>query len=189
MIRPASTDDAPAIQAIYAPVVAETAISFETEPPDVAEMAGRISAVLKTWPWLVEQRDGVVTGYAYASQHRTRLAYRWSVDVTVYVAEGARRTGTGQRLYRVLLDLVRRQGFRSAFAGITLPNAGSVGLHEAMGFRPVGIYRDVGYKAGAWHDVGWWGLDLGVSGDPPGEPIPFAALSAEAIHDSLRMAG
>lgn len=189
MIRLAENRDAPAIQEIYAPVVETTAISFETEPPSVEEIAGRIAKTLPAYPWLVDDEDGKIRGYVYASQHRTRAAYRWSVDVAVYVATDARRQGVGQRLYRPLFDLLRRQGYRSAWAGITLPNAGSVGLHEAIGFRPVGVYRNVGYKAGAWHDVGWWGLDLGGQPGEPGEPLSLAALGETAIQDSLRISG
>ena len=177
VIRIARPSDAEAIAAIYAPIVRDTAISFETEPPDAGEMARRIEATLETHPWLTAERDGAVAGYAYASQHRTRAAYRWSVDVTVYVAEQARRAGVGSALYTPLFEILRRQGFRSAFAGITQPNAGSVSLHEALGFTPVGVYRDVGFKLGAWRDVGWWGLALGHAPGQPGEPIPFAQLA------------
>lgn len=189
MIRLADTRDAPAVQAIYAPVVRTSAISFEIEPPSAEEMAGRIAGTLAHYPWLVDETDGNVRGFVYASQHRTRAAYRWAADVTAYVAEGARRQGVGQRLYRPMFEILRRLGYRSAWAGITLPNPGSVGLHESLGFKPVGIYRNVGYKAGAWHDVGWWGLDLGGAGGEPGEPLTMEALGSDAIQDSLRTAG
>ena len=110
-------------------------------------------------------------GYAYASRHRERAAYQWSVDVSVYVRADAHRRGIGRALYTALLRIVTAQGFYGAYAGITLPNASSVGLHEAMGFRAVGVYRAVGYKLGAWHDVGWWDLDArctpGVAPPPP----------------------
>ncbi|MCP5367733.1 MAG: N-acetyltransferase [Hyphomicrobiales bacterium] len=155
-LRPVRAEDAAAIQAIYAPIVAETIISFEEEPPSVAEMAARIAATLPAYPYLVAERGGQVVGYAYASQHRARAAYRKSVDVTVYVAESARRAGVGQALYRALLDDLRRRGFHAAFAGIALPNPGSVGLHESVGFTPVGVFREVGFKFGQWRDVGWW---------------------------------
>jgi len=175
-IRIAELDDAEAIAAIYAPIVRGTVISFETEPPSAAEMRERIERTLQTHPWLTAVRDGRAAGYAYASQHRTRGAYRWSVDVTIYVAEHARRNGVGAQLYTPLMAILRRQGFRAAFAGIALPNPGSVGLHEAMGFEPVGVYRDVGFKLGAWRDVGWWALTLSTGDDAPGEPIPFRDL-------------
>jgi L-amino acid N-acyltransferase YncA len=163
--------DAQACAAIYAPFVRDTAISLEEEPPDAAEMAARISHTEALYPWLVLERDGVVAGFAYASQHRARIAYRWSTDVTVYVDPTRHRRGLGRRLYDALLPLLRAQGLRTACAGITLPNDASVGLHEAMGFTSIGVYRHIGFKHGAWRDVGWWQLDLGQPGDgAPDEP-------------------
>lgn len=176
MIRVARADDAAAIAAIYAPIVRDTFISFETEPPDPAEMARRIAATLPRFPWLVAEQAGGVAGYAYAGPHRARAAYRWSVDVTVYVAADARRRGVARALYGSLFAILRRQGFRSAFAGIALPNPASQALHEAMGFAPVGIYRDVGYRQGAWRDVGWWRLGLSQEDGEPCEPCAFADL-------------
>jgi phosphinothricin acetyltransferase len=174
-VRIAQPDDAAALAAIYAPYVTDTAITFEIEPPDAAEMAWRMSKVLARLPWLVAERDGAVLGYAYASAHRDRAAYQWSVDVAIYVDRTAHRKGVGRVLYAPLLAVLRRQGFHQAYAGITLPNPASVGLHEAMGFTPVGVYREVGYKAGAWRDVGWWGLVLGPAPADPAVPRPFEA--------------
>ena len=162
MIRPATPADAEAIAAIYAPIVRETAISFEEEAPTVAQMAERIAAVVPALPYLVAARGSEVIGYAYASPHRQRSAYRFSVDVTVYVAGAARRSGTGRALYERLLRELRARGLHRAYAGIALPNAGSVGLHEALGFRHIGTYHEVGFKFGRWHDVGWWERDLTV---------------------------
>lgn len=175
-IRVATPGDGEALAAIYAPVVRDTATSFETEPPTGEVMAARVASTVATHPYLVAEREGKVVGYAYASKHRERAAYRWSVDVTVYIAPEAHRAGVGRQLYTRLLDILRAQGFRSAFAGIALPNAGSVGLHEAMGFTPVGIYRNVGFKHGAWHSVGWWGLELTDDGEAPSEPVAFSEL-------------
>ncbi len=155
-VRPATVADAASVHAIYAPVVEHTAISFEEVPPTIEEMAARIRATSMAYPYLIAERDGVVVGYAYASQHRTRAAYRWSVDVTVYIAEGARRSGVGSALYAQLFAELAARGFHAAFAGIALPNPGSVALHERMGFEALGIYREVGSKFGRWHDVGWW---------------------------------
>ncbi|WP_228765797.1 arsinothricin resistance N-acetyltransferase ArsN1 family B [Sphingopyxis solisilvae] len=148
--------DAPEVQAIYAPYVAATTISFEEVPPDILEVERRIAALLPHYPYLVAEVDGQVVGYAYASEHRTRAAYRTSVDVTVYVAPGAQRSGVARGLYSRLLPAAASRGYHAAFAGIALPNKASVALHEAMGFEPVGIYREVGRKFDAWHDVGWW---------------------------------
>lgn len=148
--------DAPSVQAIYAPYVTDTTVSFEEVPPDIKEVERRIANILPHYPYLVAEKDGQVVGYAYASEHRTRAAYRTSVDVTVYVAPGAQRSGVARRLYSHLLPAAASLGYHAAFAGIALPNRASVGLHEAMGFEPVGIYSEVGRKFGAWHDVGWW---------------------------------
>jgi L-amino acid N-acyltransferase YncA len=156
-VRPATVDDAPAVRAIYAPVVEATAISFEDAAPTVEEMGQRIGAALA---FLVAERNGAVLGYAYAGPHRARAAYRSSADVTVYIDESARRSGVGKTLYRQLLLELKRQGFHAAFAGIALPNPGSVALHESVGFTPVGVYREVGFKFGQFHDVGWWQMVL-----------------------------
>ena len=100
------------------------------------------------------ESEGRILGYAYAGAHRTRAAYQWSVDVPVYVHTNARQIGVGRALYRSLFGLLTLQGSCNAFAGITLPNPAGVGLHESLGFKPIGIYRDVGHKLGRWHDVG-----------------------------------
>lgn len=176
-IRVARESDAESVAAIYGPIVRDTAISFEVEPPAPQEMARRILATLATHPWLVAERDGQVIGYAYAGRHRDRAAYRWSVDVSAYVDARARRTGVGRDLYERLIAILRRQGFHSAYAGIALPNEPSVGLHEAAGFRPLGIYKEVGFKHGQWRDVGWWRLGLSDASDEPAEPVAFAALA------------
>jgi phosphinothricin acetyltransferase len=172
----ASIDDADAIQAIYAPIVASTAISFETEPPSTDVIRERIADKLRSLPWIVAEIDGEVIGYAYAAPHRERGAYRWSVETSVYVAAQARQGGVGRRLYRSLVNCLQRQGYVNAFAGIALPNAASVALHEAVGFEPAGTLRAVGFKLGTWHDVGYWRLQLQV---PPAKPMsptpPYAA--------------
>lgn len=155
-VRQIVMGDAPAIQAIYAPYVTDTTMSFEDVPPDIAEVERRIAAIVPRYPYLVAEADGRIIGYAYASEHRTRAAYRTSVDVTVYVAPSAQRIGVARRLYSRLLPAAASLGYHAAFAGIALPNEASVGLHEAMGFEPVGIYREVGRKFDTWHDVGWW---------------------------------
>lgn len=175
-IRLATEHDADQITAIYAPIVRDTAISFEFEPPSADEMRQRIRLVLQQLPWLVLDRDGAVLGYAYASKHRERAAYQWSVDVSVYIHEVARRTGVGRALYTSLFAVLALQGYRNAYAGATLPNAGSVALHESLGFERVGVYRSVGYKAGVWHDVIWWQRPLQPRSDPPAPPISIDAV-------------
>ena len=119
-------------------------------------MGERISRYGASHAWLVAERDGAVAGYAYGSPHRERAAYSSSCDVAVYVDPVHARQGIGRALYAQLLPLLATRGFHAAFAGIALPNEGSVALHEAMGFVPVGIYREVGWKLGGWRDVGWW---------------------------------
>ncbi len=154
-IRPATADDAVRCAEIYAPFVTDSWVSFETEPPDAVEMMRRIHAHGTTHGWLVAEVEGAVAGYAYGSPHRTRAAYASSCDVAVYVEPAFARQGLGMALYAELLPLLGRK-YHAAFAGIALPNAASIGLHERMGFSPVGIYREVGYKLGGWRDVGWW---------------------------------
>ena len=168
-------EDAAACAAIYRPFVTDTVISLEEHPPDTAEMARRIELTSARYPWLVAQDGGSVIGYAYASQHRERPGYRWAADVAAYIAEGHQRKGVGTALYGALLELLTRQGFRRICAGIGLPNAASVALHESCGFELVGIYRRIGWKMGAWQDVGWWELEL-PGEDPPAEPTPPPGL-------------
>ena len=179
MIRMATPDDAAGILDIYAPIVRETAISFELEPPTVPQMQQRIAATVLQWPWLACERQGEVLGYVYASQHRARAAYQWSVDVSAYIRADMRRAGLGRALYTLLFKLLALQQYHNCYAGITLPNAGSVGLHESMGFEPVGVYRHVGYKLNAWHDVGWWQLTLPMEKSNPAAPIALTTLIAQ----------
>ena len=166
-VRPAREDDAAAIAAVYAPVVEAGVSSFEAVAPDAAEVRRRMAA-RPLLPWLVAEEDGVV-GYAYASRHRDRAAYRWAADCSIYLASDARGRGVGTALYDALIPLLRDLGYVTVHAGITLPNAASVALHERSGFAPVGVYRAVGFKHGAWHDVGWWQLRLR---DLPDDPEP-----------------
>jgi phosphinothricin acetyltransferase len=175
-IRLAQEHDAAAIAAIYRPFVEATAVSFETVAPDRDEMARRITETMVSYPWLVCDIGGQVAGYAYASPHRVRAAYQWSVDASVYVGAQYQRCGIGRGLYTSLFRILAAQGFFNACAGITLPNPASVALHESVGFTPVGVYRRVGYKLGAWHDVGWWQLILTAHDGAPREPLDMAAV-------------
>ncbi|MEO1309647.1 MAG: arsinothricin resistance N-acetyltransferase ArsN1 family B [Pseudomonadota bacterium] len=176
-IRTADPRDASAIAAIYAPIVRETAISFETEPPSVDEVARRVRATLAAFPWLVADEDGWIVGYAYAGPHRERAAYRWSCEASVYVAAPARRQGVATALYGRLFEILRAQNYANVFAGVTLPNDPSLAVHTAVGFREVGVYSRVGFKFGEWRDVAWLGLELRRFGAEPPEPIPFPRLS------------
>lgn len=171
ILRPAAPADAPAIAAIYAPYVGESAISFEETPPDAEVMATRMSTPPKL-PWWVAIDADMIVGYAYAAPHRTRAAYRWSVEVSVYLAPSHSGRGLGTRLYRQLLPDLRGLGYVNAYAGIALPNPASVRLHERVGFTTIGAFPNVGYKHGRWHDVGWWHLALTDPPADPSDPLP-----------------
>src|SRR5258708_27144092 len=160
VIRMASEGDAAAVAAIYGPFCESTAVSFEYVAPSPEEIANRVRTTTAQFPWLVLADDGLVAGYAYASRHRERAAYGWAVDVAVYVSPTHHRRGVGRALYATLFELLRRRGYVKAFAGITLPNDASTGLHEAMGFKVLGLYRGVGYKHGAWHAGVWYQMSL-----------------------------
>ena len=167
VVRDATTADAGACLAIYAPYVRDTVISFESEPPTEAEMAERIAAAAATHAWLVLEDEGGVIGYAYGGPFAPRAAYRWACEVSVYVDPDRRRSGAGRALYEALLDRLAQRGFHMALAGMTLPNDASVALHRALGFEPVGTWRRIGFKHGAWHDVAW--TQRRLADGPPGE--------------------
>ncbi len=169
-VRSATPADADACAAIYAPYVVETAITFELDPPAPARMAERIAASSASHAWVVAEQGARVVGYAYGAPFHPRAAYRWSCEVSVYVESGRRRTGAGRALYEALLARLAQRGFRMAVAGMTLPNEASIALHSAMGFEPVGVYRRIGYKLGAWHDVAWVQRPLGDGSGTPAEP-------------------
>ena len=169
-IRAATGRDARACAHIYAPYVTDTAVSFELEPPTAAAMAGRIASASASHAWLLLEDAGRVVGFAYGQAFRERAAYRWACETSIYLEAGRRRTGGGLALYGALLARLAERGYRRAFAGMTLPNEASEGLHRALGFEPVGVYRRVGWKHGAWHDVAWVQRAIGADRDPPAEP-------------------
>lgn len=177
-IRLAAETDATQFLGIYSPIVTDTAISFEEVPPSRSEMAGRIRRTMEWHPWLAYEEAGRVLGFAYAAAFRSRPAYRWTVEVTVYVGPADQREGVGSSLYKSLLGILRLQGFTNALASIALPNDAGVALHERFGFRPVGVLQDVGFKFTAWHDVEWWMLRLQQPRDPPDVPQPLPLVQA-----------
>jgi phosphinothricin acetyltransferase len=186
ILRIAEPADATGILAIYAPYCDASVVSFETAAPTVEEMSKRIESVLRDYPWLVCEIDGQIVGYVYASRHRERAAYRWTVEVTVYVATAHHRRGIGRALYSSLFSILAEQNYIKAFAGITLPNPASVGLHESLGFSPIGVYPSVGYKLGRWLDVGWWQRGLCLPTTPPSEPCAFSHFrSSELVPEAL----
>ncbi len=160
LIRDALPTDAENLLNIYRPFIEDTAVSFETTIPSTTEFEDRVIDTLLKFPWLVYEIGGRIAGYAYAGPHRSRCAYNWSVEATVYIDVKFRRQGIGTALYTELFELLIKQGAVNVFAGITLPNPGSIGLHESLGFSQIGVYKNIGYKHAKWWDVGWWQLSL-----------------------------
>ncbi len=171
LVRDATEADAADCAVIYRPYVEGTAITFEVEPPDDAVFAERIRHAQEHHAWLVGEQEGGVVGYAYAGVWRSRPAYGWCAETTVYLRQGLVRTGAGRALMTALLDRLQGLGHRRALAGVTLPNPASTGLHEALGFRPVGVFERVGWKHGAWHDVAWFQRDLQPAEQDPPPPL------------------
>ncbi|HVT28125.1 MAG TPA: GNAT family N-acetyltransferase, partial [Lacipirellulaceae bacterium] len=171
----------------YAPYCESTCVSFETVAPSIDQLRERIERITVGYPWLIGEIDDQIAGYVYASQYRDRAAYRWAAEVAVYIATAHHRRGLGRALYDSLFSILRQQGYFRALAGISLPNAASVGLHEHLGFRPAGAFRGVGYKCNRWVDVGWWQLDLQVERRDPPDPRPFGELrDTLAVAEALR---
>ncbi|MES2857143.1 MAG: arsinothricin resistance N-acetyltransferase ArsN1 family B [Bdellovibrionota bacterium] len=172
-LRPVTEGDAASILEIYSPIVLTSSITYEETPPTLLEMKERITKVTAKYPWLVaiDPETLQLIGYAYASTHRERAAYRWATEVSVYIRDGFKGSGVGKRLYSELLDSLRELGYFKALAGISLPNEASVRLHESMGFKAIGTYPRIGFKFGQWHDAGWWEFDLQKSGQMPSEPL------------------
>lgn len=181
LIRHAEHSDAAACLAVYAPFVDQTAVSFEDAAPSLQEFAQRIERISRTHAFLVAQdTDGEIAGFAYAGVHRERAAYRWSTEASVYLGERHRGRGLGRALYEPLFALLEEQGYRTVLAGITVPNEASVGLHRSLGFEEVGVYRRIGWKAGAWRDVVWLARQLGPEtedSEPPPSPGPPVRLA------------
>jgi L-amino acid N-acyltransferase YncA len=175
-IRLATASDSGAIASIYRPYCEGSAVSFEQVAPNAVEIARRIAATLTQRPWIVLEDAGAVVGYAYAGPHNERWAYRWSVNTAIYISSTHQRRGAGRALYVTLFSLLRHLGYYRAVAGITMPNPASVGLHKAMGFELVGVYRDIGYKLGAWRDVGWYEAEIQPLVAEPQEPRTMVIL-------------
>jgi L-amino acid N-acyltransferase YncA len=192
-IRVAKVEDAAGILAIYAPFCESTRVSFEVAAPSVEEMRERINRISATYPWIVAEENCRILGYVYASRLRERAAYQWTVEVAVYVSPEHQRRGLARALYTSLFAILRIQGYFKAFASVTLPNEASVGVHQALGFCPAGIFKGVGYKSGEWLDVSWWQRDLQPAIDNPPEPGPFTAIRGDvtvraALAQGVRLA-
>ena len=175
LIRAAHPDDAAAVAEIYSHYVRHTAVTFATECPGVADYAARIAD--DRYPFLVAEEAGRVTGFMYAAAFRTKEAYRWDVELTVYMAPECCGQGGGAALMARCLALLQTQGYLNAYSCITLPNAASIGLHRRYGFRELGVFARTGYKLGKWHDVVWMGMELGEKSVPPEEPKRLRELS------------
>ena len=186
-IRLATMSDAAAIAEIYAPYCDATTISFEETAPSSEEMARRIATIGATRPWIVLEDQGRVIGYAYASAHHERAAYRWSASTAIYIGRDHHRRGAGRALYTTLFAVLAHLGYRQATAGITLPNPASVGLHAAFGFAPVGVYRRIGYKMGGWHDVGWFQAEIQSGPERPADPRSIhEMIDTPEWHDAVK---
>ena len=185
MIRLATPTDAVAILAIYAPYIRNTSITFETGVPPVADFANRIRSYHENWPWLVNEKDGQIVGYAYASRYRERVAYQWSVECSVYVQEDHLRSGIAKELYTALFSILKAQGFTTVYAVINLPNERSVAFHESMGFSYFATFEKVGYKLGKWKDVGWWRLQLNDYLQEPAAPLKLSEMSHDVLKELL----
>jgi L-amino acid N-acyltransferase YncA len=172
-LRLAMPGDAEGVRAIYVPYVRSSPVTFETVEPSIEEMAQRIAGISTRYPWLICETSDAIAGYAYAGRHRERAAYQWSVEVSVYVDGAHQGRGIGSALYDALFRILGAQNFTTAYAGITLPNPASVALHEKKGFKPIGVFKDAGFKLNAWHDVGWWHLSLKQKDPAPAPPVDF----------------
>lgn len=175
-LRLATSTDAKAILAIYAPYIRNTSLTFETEVPTTEAFAKRIDSYLENWPWLVCEVDGIMAGYAYAGRHRERTAYQWSVESSVYIHDDFHRKAIGHALYAALFGILKKQGFNNVYAVINLPNDNSVAFHESCGFNYFTTYEQVGYKLGRWKNVGWWRLIVNDFRDEPPAPLKLSEL-------------
>lgn len=176
-IRLATEDDSGSILQIYTPYIVNTAITFECKVPTMIEFKERMANIQRIYPWLVCEINNHIAGYAYASRYKERESYKWSVDFSVYIIPEYHRRNIGKALYFALFELLKLQGFYNAYAGITLPNVKSESLNESFGFKAIGVYHNVGYKLGSWHDVKWYELKIQEHIKPPVEPKSIDEIS------------
>ena len=187
-VRIASTEDAAALLAIYQPYIQQTAFTFETEVPTEDEFKKRIEKYLEKYPWLVAEINGRIAGYVYGSVHREREAYQWTCECSVYIHDDFKGRRMGAELYDVLFRILRLQGFRNVYAGITIPNEPSEKLHQKLGFEKFAEYENIGFKFGSWHNVGWWRLVLNPFDPQPSDPVWFKKMSRPVYEDLLHQA-
>lgn len=185
-IRLAKPADADSLLAIYAPYIINTAFTFETEVPSTENFAQRIITYQQNWPWLVYEVNGVIVGYAYATKHRERAAYQWCVESSVYVHNDFQQKGIAKALYKTLFEILKYQGCRNVYAGITLPNDKSVAFHKSFGFAWLADYKNIGYKLNKWNTVSWWQLQLNEYSDNPVAPLKFPELDISFLNTILK---
>lgn len=180
-IRPVTVADAAAILAIYTPYVNETAISFESPAPALAEFAARVEGICAEYPYLVAETDGEIIGYAYAHRHKERAAYGWNAELSVYLAPAAQGKGLGKALYGALMAILVRQNVRNVYGCVTMPNEKSVALHRSLGFSDAGVWHNSGFKHGKWRDVAWFEKTIAPLSVPPEPFVPVTALDPKEI--------
>ena len=185
-VRIARAGDAADILEIYKPYILNSAFTFETEVPTITEFESRIEKYLQKYPWILSEVDGQIAGYAYASGHRDRDAYQWTCECSVYVNDKFKGQGMGTKLYRILFQLLKFQGFRNVYAGITIPNKPSENMHAKCGFELFAVYDNIGYKLGAWHKVGWWKLQLNGYDLLPPPPKRFSEIDSVIIKELMK---
>ena len=178
--------DAAGILAVYAPYIRETAITFETEVPALAAFERRVAEIGADFPYLVLEVDGELAGYAYAHRQAERAAYAWNAELSIYLAGKWRGRGLGAPLYRLLEKLLAMQGYVNLYGVITASNAGSIRLHEKLGYRQTGLHEKTGWKFGQWHDVAW--LHKRVREGEPGTILPLSALDPAQVEREIAAA-
>jgi len=184
-IRLARQTDAADLLSIYIPYILHSAFTFETEVPSIENFGNRIITFQETWPWLVYEDDGIIAGYAYATKHRERAAYQWCVESSVYVDENFQQQGVARALYTTLFEILKHQGCRNVYAGITIPNEKSIAFHKKFGFAWLADYKNIGYKLNRWNTVSWWQLQLNAYSDEPAAPVKLPALSEEFLQQTM----
>ena len=177
-------EDIPAILAIYTPYVQDTAITFECDPPSLAEFTQRVQNISAEYPYIVCETDGKVIGYGYAHRHMERAAYQWNAELSIYIDQNHLRGGIGKKMYQLLMDILVLQNVRNVYGCVTVPNAPSEKLHQHFGFSKVGTYHNSGYKCGKWHDVAWFEKTIGTYDLPPAPFKPIIEVDGENL-DSL----
>ncbi|MFZ5645119.1 MAG: GNAT family N-acetyltransferase [Bacillota bacterium] len=184
-LRLVKIEDCIAILGIYAPFIKNTSVTFECEVPTASDFSNRIRNIAAIYPWLIYETEGGIVGYAYASKYSERAAYRWSVNLSVYIKDDYQGKGIGQALYRALFELLQATGYCNAYACITLPNVRSERFHESLGFKSAGVFHNAGYKLGKWHDVIWYEQAIGELSNPPTEPLKITDVATSEINNIL----